>query len=285
MDIMDTTACIAFVMDCYKSGILSSEELGGLKPDWGDPQAILGLIEMMAHRQGIGEILADGLKKAAEAIGRGSEKYAMHCKGLSITAPDPRAGNAYGFAYSVAGRGADHCRSLITCERVFDPEVAKILPSYKEADPLSTEGKAELVIFHENLRAVQNCLQVCLFVVTFGESMIPSTMVSLYNAVTGNDWDEERLMAAGERIINVERAFNLREGLESYDDSLPPKFMSEPMPDGTSAGNTLPLEEMRREYYALRGWDSKTGYPAGEKLESLGLGEIARDLKAINKLA
>jgi aldehyde:ferredoxin oxidoreductase len=284
MDIMDTTACIALVVDCYENGIISSEELGGLEPKWGDSETILSLIEMMAHRQGIGEILGDGLKKASEAIGRGAEKFAVHSKGLSVTATDPRAGNAYGFAYAVASRGADHCRTLVTCERVFDPEIARILPSYEKADPFSTEGKAELVVFHENLRAVQNCLQVCLFVVTHGKSMIPSTMTALYNAVTGNGWDEGRLIHAGERIINMERAFNLREGLESSDDTLPARFMEEPMPDGTAAGRTLPLEELKREYYALRGWDPNTGYPTRDKLESLGLGRIADDLAAMGKL-
>lgn len=284
MDIMDTTACIAFVVDCYKNGVITSAEVGGLKPEWGDPETILGLIEMMAQRQGIGEILGDGLKKAAEVIGRGAEKYALHSKGLSITATDPRAGNAYGFAYAVASRGADHTRSLITCERVFDPEIAKVLPSYTKADPFSVEGKAELVVFHEHLRAVQNCLQVCLFVVTAGKSMVPSTMTALYNAVTGNGWDAERLMRAGERIVNIERAFNLREGLESADDTLPAKFLEEPMPDGTAAGRTVPLTALREEYYALRGWDTKTGYPTRDKLESLGLGEIAEELGGMGKL-
>lgn len=115
--------------------------------------------------------------------------------------------------------------------------------------------------------------------------MIPSTMAALFNAVTGSGWDEESLMRAGERIINVERAFNLREGLEASDDTLPAKFMSEPMPDGKAAGNTLPLEAMRREYYRLRGWDEETGYPARGKLESLGLGGIAEDLAGAGKLA
>ena len=285
LDVMDTTASIAFVIDCYKNGILSTEELGGLEPEWGDPETILGLIDMIANRQGIGEILGDGLKKASEAIGKGSEKFALHSKGLSITATDPRAGNAYGFAYSVASRGADHCRSLVTCERVFDPEIAKIIPSYKKADPFSIEGKAELVMFHENLRAVQNCLQLCLFVVTSGKSMVPATMTALYNAVTGSGWDEDRMMLAGERIVNIERAFNLREGLESSDDTLPSRFTQEPMPDGTAAGRTLPLETLRQEYYALRGWDPVSGYPTRARLESLGLAKISDELAAMEKLA
>lgn len=154
LDMADTTACIAFVIECYQNGILSSEELGGLRPEWGDPETILGLIEMIAHRQGIGELLSQGMVKAAEAIGRGSERFAMHSKGMSLTAKDPRVGNAWGFAFSVASRGADHTRSFVACEQRFDPKVAKILPSYTEVDPFSIEGKAELVVFHEHLRAV-----------------------------------------------------------------------------------------------------------------------------------
>lgn len=115
--------------------------------------------------------------------------------------------------------------------------------------------------------------------------MVPSTMVALYNAVTGSQWDEDRLMRVGERIVNIERAFNLREGMDASADTLPERFLKEPMPDGIGKGRTLPLEEMKAEYYTLRGWDPKTGYPTRAKLESLGLSDVADELEAIGKLA
>ncbi len=286
VDAMDMSALIGMAMECYEQGILKKEDLGGLDLTWGNGPAILSLIEMVGSREeGVGETLAEGLRSAAEKIGGGAERYAIHAKGMSVSTFDPRGSTGWALAYTVASRGADHCRTLLTCERSWDPVLHEELPEYyKKVDPYSPEGKPYLVKWHEDLRAAQNCLELCIFVVRCGTAMLPKTQAAILRAVTGMKLDEAGLMRVGERINNLERAFNVREGLSRKDDTLPERYLKEPLPDGEAKGRVVNLEPMLDEYYELRGWEKETGYPRKGKLLELGLGDVASELEAMGRL-
>jgi len=267
MDVADLSGVLAFACECFEKGILTEHDTGGLKLEWGDYETFLKLIEMIAYRKGFGDILAEGLKGASMKIGKGSEKYAMHVKGLSLDSLDPRGLKGWGLGYAISSRGADHCRHLFVSERI-------------ETDRLAVEGKAEAIVWHENIRAFQNSLEICEFCGYYGKMLSPDLLAKLYNAVTGIDLGKEELMVIGERIVNLARAYNVREGLTRKDDTLPDRFTKTPMPDGPSKGQIVEIEYMIDRYYELRGWDKKTGFPTKKKLLALGLEEVARDLHA-----
>jgi aldehyde:ferredoxin oxidoreductase len=175
----------------------------------------------------------------------------------------------------------------------WDASLQPVLDRYQEPkNPVTEEGKPELVVWYENLLAFKNCLEICLFASDpwmFSKDAEPFSMAGmaarLCNATTGLDLTEEDVLTIGERIVNVERAFNVREGLTRADDTLPKRMRKEPMPDGFAKGEVVDLEPMLDEYYRFRGWDIPTGLPNRDRLEELGLADIAADLEAAGKLA
>ncbi|MFC2007870.1 aldehyde ferredoxin oxidoreductase family protein [Chloroflexota bacterium] len=292
LDIFDMSAAIAFAMECYEKEILTENDLDGLKLEWGDAQGILSLIEMTTHRRGAGDIFADGLKAASQTIGKGSERYAMHTKGQALVMREPRASKGWAaLGYAVASRGACHVRSgppegLPAESAMWPAPMREVLKKYKDAaNPYSEEGKAEIVKWYEDLRAFQNSMEICHFsYYPFTDSLV-DVMTEFYNSVTGQNITGGEALRIGERIINLERAFNLREGLSRDDDSLPERMLKEPLPDGPAKGQVVNLEAMLNQYYQLRGWDQKTGFPTRKKLLVLGLDEASDDLERIGKLA
>ncbi len=291
MDIMETTAMIAFAMECWQRGILNQNDTDGLTLDWGNAEAILTLHDRIARRQGLGAILAEGLKRAPGIIGRGAEAYAMDAKGQVILGRNPRASKGWGLAYAVSSRGGCHVRAFVP-EGYFgldQEELAPIWPSdalavvkdYKNpTDPLREEGKAELVKFYEDLRAFQDSMEVCRFslyngVVDSKDQSLSELMARYFNAVTGSRLSGQDVLQTGERIINLERAFNLRAGLTPEDDRLPDRMLKEPMPDGGAKGEVVHLAPMLDRYYELRGWDRASGRPGNDKLKELNLYDLS----------
>jgi len=271
MDAADLSGVLGFAFECFEKGILTKQDTDGLKLEWGNYEDALKLIENVAYKKGLGAILAEGLKQASKKIGRGSEKYALHVKGLSLDTLDPRGLKGWGLGYAISSRGADHCRHLFASELL-------------EMDRLTIEGKAEGVVWHENVRAFQNSLEICEFCTYYSKMISPELLAKFYNAVTGINIRIEELITTGERIINLARAFNVREGLTRKDDILPDRFLKIPMPDGASKGEVVELRPMVDKYYELRGWDKKTGFQTKKKLLELGLKDVARDLQKMEKL-
>jgi len=270
LDVADLSGVIAFALECTDKGILDRKLLDGC--DWGDYEGILRLFQKISYRKGIGDILAEGLKEASKKIGKGSEEYALHVKGLSIEAYDPRAVKGWGLGYAIASRGADHCRHLFVSER-------------DAPDRLEIKGKAEAIVWHENIRAFQNCLEVCGFCSPFLDLMDPDLQAKLFTAVTGYKIEAKDVLVYGERVVNLARAFNVREGLTRKDDTLPDRFLKVPMPDGAAKGEIIELKPMVDRYYELRGWDKDTGFQTEEKLLELGLDDVVNVLKKCDKLA
>ena len=251
---------------------------------------------MIANGQGIGDILAQGLDRIPKIIGKGTEKYMMHAKGMTFPSRDPRSSKGWALMYAVSSRGTCHVRAFIPesmPEHTWDVAIEKRLQKYKDPkNGLLEEGKAEIVYWYENLLAFKNSLEICLFSSDpwmFSESdehfSIPGMLARFYNATTGLDISEEDVLRIGERIVNVERAFNVREGLTRKDDTLPERMLKEPMPDGFAKGQVVDIEPMLDEYYGFRGWNKFTGFPTRDKLLDLGLEEIANQLGEIGKLA
>lgn len=271
MDEADLSGVISWLMECYDLGIVTAADLDGIKMEWGNAEAILKITEKIAHREGVGALLAEGAKKASEVIGRGSEKYVMHVKGMYIDSRDPRGSKSWGFGYAVGSRGPDHCRHLV-------PDLADGEARFEE------EGRGKQHKWYEDLRAFQNTLEICQFVCDPRDYDWTGAMAEMFENVTGVDMKSEEVLTVGERITNLDRAFNIREGLTRKDDSLPDRFLKEPLSEGESKGHVVNLDVMLDEYYEARGWDRESGFPSKEKMKALGLDEAANELESMGKL-
>ncbi len=290
IDVMNFAEVIGWTIECLEAGILTEKDLGGLKLKWGDCDSIRRLMEMIVHREGIGNLLAEGSLKAAQKIGKGSEKYVMAVKGMSIDSRDPRGSKGWALGYAVSSRGADHCRSsppdFMGSERHVEPTwLRDEIKGFKGMDRLAEAGKGEVHKWYEDLRGFQHSLAVCYFTFETVKDITHTELLArYYNAVTGLKIDGNEVKKIGERIMNLERAFNVREGLTRKDDMLPERFLKEPLRTGESAGQLVNLDLMLDEYYDFRGWDRATGYPTRKKLVQLGLKDVADELAGMGRL-
>ena len=283
LDVITTSACISFAMECYEKGIIGREEADGLDLSWGHGPTILALIGKIARREGFGDVLADGTPAAARQIGRGSEKYVMDVKGLEFFQADPRGIKAYGLGVAVASRGGDHCRCEPSFE--FSEDAEEGMRRYGIADSafrLAYRGKGLVVKDFEEKCVLADALNACKNTIVNMEVLPYDLAARFLNAAVGWEMSADEVQRACERVVNLERAFIAREGIRREDDYLPERFLKEPLPpdSGPSAGQVIELEPMLDEYYAARGWELRTGLPTTEKLRSLGLGDVADDLIA-----
>lgn len=268
LDTISAGACIAFAIECYENGIITKSDTDGLEMTWGNHKSIIAMLEKLAKREGIGDILADGVKKAAEKIGKGSEKYAMHIAGEEIPAHDSRGGPHFAMAYGAEPTPARHTQGG---EGPF-PEGA--MPDF---DHSSLKGRGEPHKYGSDFSQVYNAAGICMIV--FGDAYGHADfLIEALQVITGWDITREELQKTGDRINNIRQAFNVREGLKSpwqYPDRMlgkPPKT------EGPRAGITVSEDDLYNEYYAARGWDRKTGKPSKEKLLELGLDDVAKVL-------
>ena len=282
MDVITASECISFVMECYEKGLLNRDELDGLEPHWGDQQVVRTLLRKIAYREGIGDLLARGVRYASRELGRGTEKLAMHIKGLEVFQADPRGLKGYALGYALASRGGDHLRSEPSFEFSNDPEEGIRRYGAKEsAFRLEYKGKGRLVKHYEEWSALSDCLSACKNTIVNMEIIDFEEAAALLEALSGIAFTGEGVQQACERVINLERAFIVREGIRRSDDTLPERFLKEPLPgEHPSKGSVVELDVMLDEYYEARGWDLATGIPTGETLSRLGLDDITRDLLA-----
>jgi len=279
LDAITTAECIAWSMELYEKGELTKKETDNLELKWGNSEAILALIQKIAYREGFGDLLADGVRRAAEKLGRGKE-IAFHVKGLEIIQADPRGLKGYGLGYAVASRGADHLRSEPFVELSDDPEKGVRMFGVPEATlRLAHKGKGKLVRYFENWCAIIDSLEVCKNLAGNMELLPFDRAAEATEAVTGFHFTEDAMFEIGERIVNLERAYLVREGIRRRDDYLPARFLKEPLPNGSSKGEIFEIEPMLDEYYAEREWNLRTGIPKAGKLRKIGLGYVVEDLK------
>lgn len=286
MDVIGVSECISFAMECFEKGILTSKDLDSLDMRWGSPAGILEMIRKIAFREGAGDLFANGVRSAAAAIGRGSEELAMHVKGLEFFQADPRGLKGYALGLAVSSRGGDHLRSEPSFEFTGDVEAGeRRFGARGAALRLSHEGKGRLVKHFEELCALADSLDACKNTVVNMEVLPFDKAAAILRAATGLDFDERGVQTACERIVNLERAFIVLRGIRRKDDTLPRRFLEEPLPDdsGPSAGSVVELDDMLDQYYLARGWDQETGIPEDKTLRRLGLGDAVDALEVARR--
>ena len=282
---MDTVSCggaISWAMECWERGILTSEDTNGLDLTWGNHASLVELVHMIALRKGIGDLLAEGSYLAAKRLGKGSERYVMHVKRQEIAAQDGRGQKSMGLANATAAGGADHLYAFPVLDEVgFNKAIrerfgTRYLPEI--ADKLNPKYKGLMVKENEDFAVVVESVGVCKYGTMIPPTFFYGDILRALRVTTGMKLVEKDLRAIGERIVNLNRMFNVREGIMRKDDSLPERLTKEPAPSGPSKGQVVELDRMLDEYYRLRGWDLKTGLPKVAKLRELGLSFAIRYL-------
>ncbi len=261
IDAISTGIVVGFAMECYEKGLITKEDTGGLELNFGNGIAMVELVKKIALRQDIGDILAEGVMRAAQKIGKGSEYFAMHIKGLEMTGYEARSLKTAALGYAVSRRGADHQR-----HGSYDWDLTGKVDRYK-AEP----GRGKLVKDDEDVYCILDSMIICKFTRRIWK--IYDDIAKVYTLVTGIPITIEEMAEAGERISNLARLFNIREGLTRSDDSLPERIKKDPIPEGMSKGSVCTQEDldiMLDAYYEVRGW-TNAGVPTTKKLEELGL--------------
>jgi aldehyde:ferredoxin oxidoreductase len=266
MDAQSAGVIIGFAMDCHEAGLLSHEDLGGIDAHFGNAEALVQLVEKMGKREGIGEVLSEGVKIAGDKIDKGAEKLAQHIKGLEVTGYDLRCLKTTALSFAVSFRGADHNRSS-----------AYAVDMTGKVDRMKAEkGRGKLVKDLEDTYSLIDSMIVCKNSRGTFYKELPE-LAKLYTLVTGIDMTPEELRKAAERINTVARIINIREGLSRKDDTLPWKVMNAPIPDdGPAKGAKVTQDEldlMLDDYYESRGWTLE-GVPKTEKLKELSMAEM-----------
>jgi aldehyde:ferredoxin oxidoreductase len=268
MDAISAGVTVGFTMDCYENGILSKKDLGGIEANFGNSEALIQLLEKMGKREGIGDILADGVRSAGQKIGKGAEKLAQHIKGLEVTGYDLRCLKTAALGFAVSFRGADHNRHGAYA---FDVK--------GKVNRLKAEkGRGKMVRDMENLYALIDSFIVCKFSRgTYYKGL--EDMAKLYSLVTGIDMTSTELDRSGARINTIARLINIREGLGRKDDTLPWKVMNMPIPDeGPVKGAVVTQKELDLlldDYYSSRGWTLE-GVPTVAALKELGMEGLSK---------
>ncbi|CAJ37975.1 aldehyde ferredoxin oxidoreductase family protein [Methanocella arvoryzae] len=275
LDAVTTGETIAWAMELYERGIIDRHDTRGLDLRFGNHEAMVAMVPKIATRMEFGAVLADGLAEAAKKIGKGSEQYVMAVKNMDLPGFEARGSKAMGLQYAVDNRGGDNLRPFGVMTECFGFR-SKELNMPEQYDPLSEANKTQWLIPAQNYSVAVNSLICCMFTI-IGYSVEPSQYARQLSAITGFSYDTDRLLLAGERIWNLQRAFNVREGFTRKDDRLPDRLTTEPAPSGPAAGSTVHLDPMLDAYYEARGWD-RSGIPTMEKLRSLGLEHVSRDL-------
>jgi aldehyde:ferredoxin oxidoreductase len=271
---LDTISCgntIAFTMECFEKGILAKEDPEGLKIAFGDPEVMIALVHKIAKREGIGDLLAEGTRHMAQRLGHGAERFAMNVKGLELPAYDSRGAKITGLAFATANRGGDHITAYIQAPTYLAAPFLVIEESEIQ-DPLQENPEeAKVVKDLEDALTVFDAAGCCKFM---GMALDAREWSAIINTLTGWEFGVEEFRKTGERIYNLERAFNVREGLTRADDTLPKRLLEEPLPEGPAEGHVNNLEILLDPYYEFRKWEKTTGKPTPEKLRELGLQEV-----------
>ena len=283
MDTISAGSVIAFAMECFERGILSREDLDGEELHWGDSEAVVALLEKIAHRKGIGNILADGVRSAAAHFG--ADGIALHSKGMEFPAHEPRGeSKTLGLQYAVSHRGACHMHpnwASTWDAGNFESGLREFGMPWPPADKFAETGHQKgvayrLVALQGEIAEILGC---CIFH-SWGaadQCLTPQLYGEMLRTLTGREITNQELMLAAERSWNLKRCFNVREGLRRKDDSLP-QMMFQPLPDGPNKGlHIKDLQGMLDEYYEALGWD-KEGIPTQETLKRLDLEDIAKSL-------
>jgi aldehyde:ferredoxin oxidoreductase len=280
LDTMSAGGVIGFAIEAAQRGDLSPAQLDGLDLRFGAYREVHRLLGMIARREGIGDLLAEGVRRAAQAIGGESYKYALHTKGLEMPGYDPRGLPGHGLGYMTGDKGGEHVQGYMPD---FEYRGYPWRGGQREVERFALEGKAEIVIWLQNYQVGTNTLVKCDFVKRYAEdggSPTPSELAEFLSAATGRARSSDDIELVGERIWNLIRLYNLREGITRQDDDLPYRIREEELQNPPAEGRKLSrpdLDRMLDEYYRLRGWGAD-GVPGAAKLAELGLAKEGQHL-------
>jgi aldehyde:ferredoxin oxidoreductase len=276
LDTISTGNLISFAMECYEKGILKKGDTGGMELRFGNVEAMIRMVEMIGKREGLGEILADGISSAAEKFGKGADRFAMHVKGMPLPFHEPRGKVGVGLGYAVSPTGPDHMEFPHDPFWSTEAGIALLRPlGILEPVDVFDLGpkKVRIFIYLQQYWDLLNSLGICMFTAKpFGPHTF-NELVDYVKAVTGWQTSLFDLLKVGERHANMARIFNLREGFTSKDDTLPDRLFN-PMEGGTLKGKKVDKQQFSKAietYYEMMGWDPETGIPKKEKLAELDL--------------
>jgi aldehyde:ferredoxin oxidoreductase len=266
LDTMSTGGVIAFGMEAYEKGLINKEDTGGIVLRWGNVEALIEMIKIIAQKKGFGELLGKGVRRVSEEIGKNSVEFAMHIKGLELPAHDPRGYNAGSIGFATSSRGACHLAAFShTFERVLkSPEIGIPEP----LDRFQVEGKGVLAAKAQNLMGMMDSLKLCKFILFGGITL--TNIVKWYHDVTGGEMTVDDFMKTGERIFNLKRLYNVKLGISRKDDFLPFRSLTFKRMGKGLTPNLPHFGQMLSEYYEYRGW-SEDGIPTPGKIKELGL--------------
>jgi len=274
LDTLSVGGTLAFAMECYKNGLITKDDLGGIELTWGNPAAMITILEMMAKREGFGDILADGSRVAAEKIGKGAEEYAMQVQGQELPMHGMRHAPGYATSYCMDATPGRHTQGGFAYVERFTGHITGL--DFPEHDRYDYSGKGEWSAKAHNIFHILNSAGICLLgYLTIDFNSIPEFM----NAIVGWEYTLDDLFRIGERIGNLRQAFNIREGLNPREFKLPDRAIGKPpLERGPIAGVTVDVETQVREYLEAMDWDVNTAKPSKRKLLDLGLDDVANDL-------
>lgn len=268
IDTISTGSTISFAMELYERGLIDERQVGRTL-EWGDGEAVLDMVQQIGLAEGFGKLLGQGSRKAAEFIGNGAERFAIHVKGLELPAHDPRCYKGLACGYATSSRGACHLSGYS-----YNFERSATFPDlgYDEiVDRRADLGKGRLNVDMQNLMGLLDSLKLCKF--SLANVISLADLLEWLRAVTGREVSRKEFMETGERIFTMKRLFNMAHGFSRKDDTLPKRILEEPRPDGGAAGQLPDLELQLDEYYRYRGWSSQ-GVPPFERLLELDLDEL-----------
>jgi aldehyde:ferredoxin oxidoreductase len=275
IDTISTGTAIAFAMECYENGIISRKETDGLELTWGNAHAIVALTEKIAKREGFGALLADGPTKAAERIGRGSEKFAMAIRGKGLPFHDPRMSPAGGTAFIADANPGHHMNSQITGMLENGVPIGKDpalqVPKMNAFADFDKKGEVYAIgaAYHQLLDDAGMC---ALYTV----NTTPPDLAELISCVTGWDFGWEEALKAGRRVLTLRQAFNAREGITPDQIDLPKRIKEDSLPVKAGAPPKIDFHALKEGFYAAMGWDIRTGMPSRQTLGELGLSGLVQ---------
>jgi len=300
MDSISAGAALSWTMECFEKGLLTKEDTGGIELLWGDCETSMKVLEMIARREGFGDVLADGNIRAAEKIGRGTDKLVPHCSGLEHISVDPRITLGFSLGYAMSTRGSDHlknysCLEFQGCALSRKPLVAEVLgPELTEEfwkdfpkELYTITTKPKLCTWSERNKCVADLVGCCCQAIgSWGGAGDYRSYTPLFRLATGFDLSDEEIFKAAERVVTIERAHWNRDGSARQDDVHVDRYYEEPVVDGPYKGFTLDREQWawaQSEYYRCHDWD-ENGFISDEKLKELGLEEVIPDMENGRKL-
>ena len=289
LDVDFAAATLGWAFESYQRGLLSTSDTGGLELTWGNADAALKLIEQICYRQALGALLAEGVKRASDTVGGGSEQWAFHIKGADLNEGRMRSDKAWALGIAVATRGGGHLEGAPFVGLILPqltPEKSLALFGVADIGDITTyDNKARVVFWQEKVKTIIDCMGICSFF-SQGEDLNindPDDLAVLFSTATGVDIPSDELLRIGQRIHNIGKAFNtLHTNFSRKDDFPPIRYMTEPIKSGPYANQVLSENEWNRmldEYYTLEGWDPATGQQTEAGLLALGLSSVAEKLK------